>query len=272
MRSFSQPFTLGRAAHCDVPFVTRIVSGVHARVSFARNAWSVQDLDSRNGTYLNGKRVRKAALRGRGMLQLGEGGPVLEFSVGEAFADAPPPPSASQPAPAPMPSPPRPASAPPATAPSPPLPTTILAEELPQFYRANTFMLPLPKDWQDRTVYSLLGPLNDNLQHNITINVEPEAPFDTVDDYAAEQVAVIEGELKGCRVLKKESVTLDSGLPAYRAIFVWYPTEEMKIYQEQLYVLHDGTGYRLTATFTPKTRKLLGPDIERIMRGFTPEG
>ena len=72
-------------------------------------------------------------------------------------------------------------------------------------------------------------------------------------------------------MLKKEPVALESGLPAYRALFVWYPAEDMKVYQEQLYVLHDGVGYRLTATFSRKSRKLLGPQIERIMLGFTPE-
>ena len=62
--SFSQPFTIGRAAQCDVQFETRVVSGVHARIALVRGDWVVQDLDSRNGTYLDGERVQHAVLRG----------------------------------------------------------------------------------------------------------------------------------------------------------------------------------------------------------------
>ncbi len=82
----------------------------------------------------------------------------------------------------------------------------------------------------------------------------------------------LEAQLQGCRVLKRDQVALDNGLPAYRAIFVWRPAEDQRLYQEQLYVLHQQTGYTLTATFTKKTRKTLGSQVERIMLSFTPEG
>jgi hypothetical protein len=78
-------------------------------------------------------------------------------------------------------------------------------------------------------------------------------------------------ELKSCRLLKQAPITLATGLQAYQAIFRWYPTDELRLYQEQIYVLVDKTGYVITASFTKKTRKTLGPQVERMMLSFKPE-
>lgn len=255
MRSFERAFTIGRADHCDVQLMTRIVSGVHARVSFTRDQWRVQDLDSRNGTFLNGERVQHAQLQGKVALQLGSGGPVLDVSVGQSLGDSKPSvgaPAASKPV--------SPSAAPRAT--------TLAVPA--QVFRASRFAVTMPEEWQDKTVYILAGPLADGLQHNVTVNVEPDVPFDTMEAYAHTQVDALEASLHSCQVLKEEPIALHNGLPAYRVLFVWYPKEAMKIYQEQVYILHEGTGYRLTATFTPKTRKTLGRQVEDIMRSFEP--
>lgn len=47
--------TLGRSPGCDLSLTDNLVSGLHARVSFRRGVWSVDDLKSRNGTLLNGQ-------------------------------------------------------------------------------------------------------------------------------------------------------------------------------------------------------------------------
>lgn len=140
----------------------------------------------------------------------------------------------------------------------------------PQAYRAHTFALHLGEDWRDQTVYVLAGPATDGIQHNITITMNDEVPEMALVDFADLQIQTLEEELKGCRLLLKEPTQLDSGLPAYRAIFVWWPTEELRLYQEQLYVLQSPRGYVLTASFTKKTRKTLGPQVERMMRSFQP--
>lgn len=143
-------------------------------------------------------------------------------------------------------------------------------EEPTSTYRAHAFTLALGEDWTDKTVFSLAGPITDGIQHLITVTVDPDVEADVVGDYADWHARILEGQLKGCRVLKKEPTSLTNGLPAYRVIYVWHPMEGMRVYQEQLYVLHEGTGYKLTATFTKKTRKTLGPRIERMMLSFNP--
>ena len=57
---------LGRQTDCDVCIPTGEVSRRHARIKPGPDGVLVEDLDSANGTYINGKRVRS------GMLQPGE--------------------------------------------------------------------------------------------------------------------------------------------------------------------------------------------------------
>lgn len=139
-------------------------------------------------------------------------------------------------------------------------------------YRADAFAMNLYEEWQDKTVFVLGGPAIDEVQHNITVTVGHDVEVDKLIDFADWQVKSLEETLKGCRLLLKDQVLLDCGLRAYRAIFVWWPTEERRLYQEQLYVLHEARGYVLTTSFTKKTRKTLGPKVERMMLSFVPSG
>jgi hypothetical protein len=137
-------------------------------------------------------------------------------------------------------------------------------------YQANTFVIGLLEDWSDKTLYTLAGPVTDGLQHNVIISVGQEVPFASVREFAEWQIGTTERELKGCKLLKKGPVALASGMSAYQAIFAWFPTESMKVYQEQIFVLSDGCAYTLTATFSKKSRKTLGPQVERMMLSFEP--
>jgi hypothetical protein len=137
-------------------------------------------------------------------------------------------------------------------------------------YQGNLFTINLYEDWEDKTVYTIAGPVTDGIQHNIVITVDPEVQADNLRDFADWNIAALQNELKGCRLLLQEKIALANGLPAYRAIFRWYPTEDLRIYQEQIYVLVEKTGYRLTASFSKKTRKTLGPQVERMMLSFNP--
>ena len=137
-------------------------------------------------------------------------------------------------------------------------------------YQAREFALDLLLGWQDKTIYTLTGPVEDGIQHSVLIILEHDVAFDSVREYAEWQISALEQELKGCRLLKKGSIALTNGLPAYKAIFSWYPTEDLRVFQEQIFVLAERTAYKLTATFTKKTRKTLGPQVERMMLSFNP--
>lgn len=137
-------------------------------------------------------------------------------------------------------------------------------------YQADSFSVDIPEDWTDRTVFTLVGPVTDGVTHNITVIRQSDLETDSLEAFADLQIQSLESELKGCRLLLREPVRLASDEEAYRAIFVWWPTEEKRLYQEQIYVLHEGTGFTLTASFSKKSRKTIGPLIERAMLTFRP--
>jgi DNA-binding CsgD family transcriptional regulator len=63
--------TLGRNATCDIPVPHLTVSRVHAEIEPAADAFGIQDLTSRNGTCVNGKRISRASFAVGDVLLLG---------------------------------------------------------------------------------------------------------------------------------------------------------------------------------------------------------
>jgi pSer/pThr/pTyr-binding forkhead associated (FHA) protein len=63
---------LGRADTADLVVASEEVSRHHARFSRVDDEYQVEDLDSRNGVYLNGLKVNLAVLREGDEVQLGD--------------------------------------------------------------------------------------------------------------------------------------------------------------------------------------------------------
>jgi hypothetical protein len=137
-------------------------------------------------------------------------------------------------------------------------------------YQANTFAMQCLDQWQDKTVYTLAGPVTDGMQHSVTITVGENVPFTSVREFAEWQIAATEQRLQSCQLLKKGNITLANGTPAFQAIFTWIPAAGLKLYHDQIFVLLEGTAYTLTATFSRNSRKTLGPQVERMMLSFEP--
>lgn len=53
LRFSSAAVTIGRDPACDLPLTDKTVSANHARLSYHHGQWWVEDLNSRNGTFLN---------------------------------------------------------------------------------------------------------------------------------------------------------------------------------------------------------------------------
>jgi len=56
-------YTVGRKPDNDIPLDNATVSGHHCKIYEAGGTWFVEDLNSTNGTFVNGKKVLKAGLR-----------------------------------------------------------------------------------------------------------------------------------------------------------------------------------------------------------------
>lgn len=67
------PVTIGRDAQCDIQVADTWVSRRHARIAWSGTEYIVEDLESTNGTYVNGERVgAPCALKSGDFLQLGD--------------------------------------------------------------------------------------------------------------------------------------------------------------------------------------------------------
>ncbi|MCP5114989.1 MAG: FHA domain-containing protein, partial [bacterium] len=75
--------TVGRDSQCGIALTREaaVVSGRHAEIFAVDKGWAVRDLDSTNGTFLNGRRVQESNLAPGGLLQFGASGPEFEFRL-----------------------------------------------------------------------------------------------------------------------------------------------------------------------------------------------
>jgi len=87
---FSQGFDIGRSAYCGIRFDDDGVSRTHAKLFVKAGTWHVADLDSGNGSLLDGLRITEAVLPQQSTLQLGLDGPKLWLEAEDAEAGASP--------------------------------------------------------------------------------------------------------------------------------------------------------------------------------------
>jgi hypothetical protein len=107
--------TLGRNPGNDLVFQesgTSIVSYLHAKLEIVDNRVIIIDLDSKNGTFVNGKRIRSSVLGPDDEVTLGANGPAFRVAFEKRAPASPAPPAPARPEPAP-PTIPDPAPAPP---------------------------------------------------------------------------------------------------------------------------------------------------------------
>ena len=93
-QEFHQDFIIGREAEADIRLLHNKVSRQHAKIHFEQGRWWISDMNSRNGTYLNGKLiVDTIPLNATNEIAFAKGGPAVTVSVfqtdGETVLDGP---------------------------------------------------------------------------------------------------------------------------------------------------------------------------------------
>ncbi len=78
---FKQSFRIGRDPSNDLVLNDPCVSNFHAEVFLAGGLWSIRDLNSGNGTFVDGVRVEETRLVGSMQVRLGVAGPRLRMTV-----------------------------------------------------------------------------------------------------------------------------------------------------------------------------------------------
>ncbi len=76
-----QDYIIGRTPDCDIVVAEALVSRKHAELSWGKGGFALRDLDSANGTRVNGKRIIEARLRPGDRIEIGSR--TFSFSVGQ---------------------------------------------------------------------------------------------------------------------------------------------------------------------------------------------
>jgi hypothetical protein len=79
--NFRRSFRVGRDENCDLQLSDSMVSRFHAEINFEGGSWWVRDLNSTNGTYVEGVRIDQVPLARTTRLHLGLDGPILQITV-----------------------------------------------------------------------------------------------------------------------------------------------------------------------------------------------
>lgn len=82
-RRFNAGFHIGRSPECELVLSVPAVSKVHAAVRIEDGRWWLIDLQSRNGTYVNGERITRVPLPASCHVEFGQGGARLWIGVGD---------------------------------------------------------------------------------------------------------------------------------------------------------------------------------------------
>ena len=62
---------MGRSSDNDIHLSDSLVSRKHARIELQGGTYTIVDLDSANGTFVNGQRIRQHALRSGDEIRMG---------------------------------------------------------------------------------------------------------------------------------------------------------------------------------------------------------
>jgi pSer/pThr/pTyr-binding forkhead associated (FHA) protein len=80
---------MGRSEYCDILLSDPLVSEKHARVVYSNGSFWIEDLGSRNGTFVNGRRIqRRSVLRDGYLVRAGSSMLRFEQESGERHSPA----------------------------------------------------------------------------------------------------------------------------------------------------------------------------------------
>ena len=75
--AFTKSFRIGRLDDCDVSIENEYVGRIHAEIVFENDQWWLRDLNSRNGIYINDRRIERIAITRPIKVRLGKVGPEI---------------------------------------------------------------------------------------------------------------------------------------------------------------------------------------------------
>lgn len=136
----------------------------------------------------------------------------------------------------------------------------------------NMFSLTLPEGWIDNTVFTYQGLQESGVQHNLVLVIDPAVEKDIgVTTYAKQQIENSKLALPGFEMINEEEKTIPSSIPAYEIVYKYIPSDDVVIFQKQVFMIIDGKGYSFTSSFSKKTLKTIAHEVDEIINSFIPE-
>jgi hypothetical protein len=134
------------------------------------------------------------------------------------------------------------------------------------------FYIDLPDSWEDRTIYTYMGPDDSGVQHILTLVVDDDIAGMELDEFARERIDVIKDSMSAITVLKDEPKELPSGRMVHEFVYKWAPVDDKLIFQKLVYMQIGNAGYTFSGNFSKKTIKTIGLQVNQIIDSFNPEG
>jgi hypothetical protein len=139
-------------------------------------------------------------------------------------------------------------------------------------FKRNQFDIMLPDGWEDQTVYTFRGPDDSGIQHNLVLIIDPDPGKLNLQEYAKMRLDSIKDTLPGFELMSEQEKQLKSGRQAYEIVYKWSPAEGKMLIQKQVYLIIGGRAYNFTASFSKKTIRTIGSQVDEIIGSFTPAG
>ena len=134
----------------------------------------------------------------------------------------------------------------------------------------NIFKLTFPDGWKETTVYTFEGPHDSGIQHNLVLTILPDMPPNVeLKDFAKAQTESSAGILPGFSLMSEKETFFSDEVPGYEIVYGYRPTDEIKFVQKQWYFYLKKKVYLFTATFSKKTIKTIGVEVEKIVRSLS---
>ena len=132
------------------------------------------------------------------------------------------------------------------------------------------FHIELPDDWEDQSVYAYQGPEEDGIPHRLVLTIDREGVPRDVVDYARPRLEAAAAALPSSETLLEEPFEHPSGADAYMAVIRWYDPQGRARVQKYYYLVADRVGYTFSATFSKRTLKTIGRQVDAIVESFRP--
>lgn len=132
------------------------------------------------------------------------------------------------------------------------------------------FKIDLPDGWEDQTLYTFRGPDDSGVQHNLVLIIDNEPGDLDLAAYAKLRIDSIKNNLSGFEMMGQREKELNSGLKAYEIVYKWNPSDDKTLVQKQVYTIIGKKAYNFTSSFSSKTIKTVGAEVDRIIDSLTP--